>query len=570
MRVVPWFRGPWAVERARACVCVCVCVCGKRSTVVSPSSLTLPSSSRPGGRIVPICDLGDAEAAAVRRGVAVLRTAGARVLHYTHTRIANYPNGTEKACCECCEDLPYVLSRVDNATRNFPLDGIFTDNAVANEAWRDGYYSAIAARVHRQNRTLDPDTVAATKRWYGMNENCAHCKYPPHMRTRSPAARHGVAGGCGERGPGAGAVVATMNENCAHHTHLRVPHYMHRCIWWARTDAFTPYPLTKVPTNPRTSLLLLCTSLQAGSARCAPSCEAFGHTSAQCSDCQTTRCSKMTEAYFDLADVHLLSEGTANRADGGPDPDYVTAFPFAATDAIRNKMSMFTYNATSTQWKGMIDAAAKQGFSKFYVHHKLTTGFVTLPPWFEEMVDYIAAMNGGGEVQGLELELGQGTTAAASSTDAVLPLPQTFHLTPNGSTASSPPLLNPNRGFRMQIDNACLPGKAGQDDLEKGLATCKMYNLTVTLMYCYLTRFWNVSQLPDAFLHTDLPQRFASLRKAGVTAILNFGYMDGKANFSMDVEPYSFEPIRGHIAQMAPVIRAHADMVRTWTTRTHI
>ena len=112
----------------------------------------------------------------MRRGVAVLRTAGARVLHYTHTRIANYPNGTEKACCECCEDLPYVLSRVDNATRNFPLDGIFTDNAVANEAWRDGYYSAIAARVHRQNRTLDPDTVAATKRWYGMNENCAHCK----------------------------------------------------------------------------------------------------------------------------------------------------------------------------------------------------------------------------------------------------------------------------------------------------------------------------------------------------------------------------------------------------------
>lgn len=274
----------------------------------------------------------------------------------------------------------------------------------------------------------------------------------------------------------------------------------------------------------------------------------------------------MTEAYFDLADVHLLSEGTANRADGGPDPDYVTAFPFAATDAIRNKMSMFTYNATATQWKGMIDAAAEKGFSKFYVHHKLTTGFVTLPPWFEDMVDYIAAMNGGGEVQGQGqgLELGQGTTAAASPTGTVLPLPQTFHLTPNGSTASSPPLLNPNRGFRMQIDNACLPGKAGQDALEQGLATCKTYNLTVTLMYCYLTRFWNVSLLPSAFLHTDLPQRFASLREAGVTAILNFGYMDGKANFSQDVEPFSFEPIRGHIAQMAPVIRAHADMVRTY------
>ena len=101
----------------------------------------------------------------------------------------------------------------------------------------------------------------------------------------------------------------------------------------------------------------------------------------------------MTQAFFDLADVHLLSEGTANRGDGAPDPDYVTRLPFPVTDAVRNKMSMFTYNATAGQWKNMIDAARAQGFSKFYVHDKLTTGFVTLPPWFEEMVDYIAAMN---------------------------------------------------------------------------------------------------------------------------------------------------------------------------------
>ena len=114
--------------------------------------------------------------------------------------------------------------------------------------------------------------------------------------------------------------------------------------------------------------------------------------------------------------------------------------------------------------------------------------------------------------------------------------PQTFHLALNGSSAGAPPLLNPNRGFRMQIDNACLSGKAGQDALERGLATCKAYNMTVTLFYCYISRFWNVSQFPENFLQTDLPKRFATLREAGVTAVMNFAYMDGKTNFSQDVQ----------------------------------
>ena len=44
-----------------------------------------------GGRITPICDLQDSEGTAVRAGLAVLREAGVKILHYTHTRLSNWP-----------------------------------------------------------------------------------------------------------------------------------------------------------------------------------------------------------------------------------------------------------------------------------------------------------------------------------------------------------------------------------------------------------------------------------------------------------------------------------------------
>ena len=58
-----------------------------------------------GGWIVPICRRNDTEGAAVRAGIAVLREAGVHVLHYTHTRLAYWPNGSEYKCCQCCEKL---------------------------------------------------------------------------------------------------------------------------------------------------------------------------------------------------------------------------------------------------------------------------------------------------------------------------------------------------------------------------------------------------------------------------------------------------------------------------------
>ena len=88
-----------------------------------------------GGWIVPICRRNTTEGAAVRAGIAVLREAGVHVLHYTHTRLAYWPNGSEYACCQCCEKQSYVERRVAEETNAFPSDGIFTDNTIGSENW---------------------------------------------------------------------------------------------------------------------------------------------------------------------------------------------------------------------------------------------------------------------------------------------------------------------------------------------------------------------------------------------------------------------------------------------------
>jgi hypothetical protein len=44
----------------------------------------------------------------------------------------------------------------------------------------------------------------------------------------------------------------------------------------------------------------------------------------------------------------------------------------------------------------LIDLARSKGFSKFWVDGQKggnTTSFLSLPPWFEEMVDHIASFN---------------------------------------------------------------------------------------------------------------------------------------------------------------------------------
>ena len=96
-----------------------------------------------------------------------------------------------------------------------------------------------------------------------------------------------------------------------------------------------------------------------------------------------------------------------------------------------------------------------------------------------------------------------------------------------------PPLMNPMRGFRMQIDDINDPSQ-----LAAGLKACATYDLRVTLGYVRLSPYWNISTLPASFLAT-LDATFAQMRTAGVAVIPNFAYMYGKSNFSQDVEPYT-------------------------------
>ena len=94
-----------------------------------------------------------------------------------------------------------------------------------------------------------------------------------------------------------------------------------------------------------------------------------------------------------------------------------------------------------------------------------------------------------------------------------------------------PPLMNPMRGFRMQIDDINDPSQ-----LAAGLKACATYDLRVTLGYVGLSPYWNISTA--SFLAT-LDATFAQMRTAGVAVIPNFAYMYGKSNFSQDVEPYT-------------------------------
>lgn len=65
------------------------------STAGGAENRSAPGDPLDGGWITPICRLNDTQGEAVRAGISVLRQAGVRVLHYTHTRLGYWPNGTE-------------------------------------------------------------------------------------------------------------------------------------------------------------------------------------------------------------------------------------------------------------------------------------------------------------------------------------------------------------------------------------------------------------------------------------------------------------------------------------------
>ena len=132
---------------------------------------------------------------------------------------------------------------------------------------------------------------------------------------------------------------------------------------------------------------------------------------------------------------------------------------------------------------------------------------------------------------------------------------------------SAAAVRNPMRGFRHQIDGMCgslnshghYVDPTGKEAVAAGLKVMENLTISVSLGYCYLSRWWNVS-LPDAMLQ-NLDDRLDEFRAAGASVLCNFAYEDGKENYDNDVEPYTYERIYAHLAQLTPVLTKNADVV---------
>jgi hypothetical protein len=112
------------------------------------------------GPIIPFCHANTTDGVTMRSELDVLRNAGVRVLHYVHTRQL-YRNGQPAPCCKCCDSLDNITRRIDMERKDFPADGIFTDNVVAN-ATHAAFYRTVQAETQK---------TGPAHTW--MNGNCA-------------------------------------------------------------------------------------------------------------------------------------------------------------------------------------------------------------------------------------------------------------------------------------------------------------------------------------------------------------------------------------------------------------
>lgn len=118
-------------------------------------------------------------------------------------------------------------------------------------------------------------------------------------------------------------------------------------------------------------------------------------------------------------------------------------------------------------------------------------------------------------------------------------------------------VLNPERGFRHEIDSGCDSGPVADARWTQVLAEMAQYNLTVVQTYCYLVPE-SETQVP-AQLSTatvgKLADAFARLRTAGAKALLRFAYdrdMPG-------THAYNAQTILGHIKQLQPAMAPNYD-----------
>jgi hypothetical protein len=118
-------------------------------------------------------------------------------------------------------------------------------------------------------------------------------------------------------------------------------------------------------------------------------------------------------------------------------------------------------------------------------------------------------------------------------------------------------VLNPERGFRLELDQGCDDGPTADEAWTQAMADAAQYNITVIQTYCYLGTP-NQTAVP-AQLSQDMLGRvdraFSQLRSSSTKALFRFAY-DHAMPGEHEYEP---ETILGHITQLKEVVEPNID-----------
>ena len=104
-------------------------------------------------------------------------------------------------------------------------------------------------------------------------------------------------------------------------------------------------------------------------------------------------CRDTPEEMMQMGDFHVLYEGLA--AAFAPNASQLRWDP----QRYRDKMTAYIYNASVAEWRGLVDRGREAGFTKFCVTGTKAEGppgpDPGWPSFFDEMADYLAALNAG-------------------------------------------------------------------------------------------------------------------------------------------------------------------------------
>ena len=155
------------------------------------------------------------------------------------------------------------------------------------------------------------------------------------------------------------------------------------------------------------------------------------------------------------------------------------------------------------------------------------------------------------------------TGATASS---ATPSGTTTNTTSKSYVASTAVIANPERGFYHHTETHFRADGTGYEPLDRAeLRTWReQEHITQILRVFYFEKFATQDRLDKAYLDL-VRQDFATIRAAGVKAIVRFAYAQPKDDWPYQ-PPYGDAPksrVLKHIAQLRPILRANADVIAT-------